>query len=166
MILFDLDLWLSLIILQMWLTFKLTLNFNSFFIEAGFVGATLQAAKSRILAAFTESFDSFTCVHFFYSLCLEQFALEWVSWLRSLFKNFNCNSLILEVVVFNLLPVDLGVFRDGCVNDSELGVIAHLFHFPLNEAFVVVGEGGLTERVGFGHLEYLTEQELVLFGQH
>lgn len=153
-------------IFELRVALKLTLYFDCFFVEAGFVSAAMQAVESGGLATFAERFHSFTGMHFLDGLCFEQFALELVSGLRSLLQDLNGDPLVLEVFIFNLLPVDLGVLRMGRVNNPELRIVAYLLHLPLDVAFVVVGEGGLTKRIGFGHFKDLAEQVLVLFGQH
>ncbi len=120
MILFNLSFRFRLVIFKLWLTFKLTLDFDGLFIEARFVGAALKTAKGRVLSTFTERFHSFTRVHFLDSLCFEKFALEWVPRLRSLLKDLNGYPLVLEVIVLNLFPVNFGVFGGRCMDNSKL----------------------------------------------
>jgi len=155
-----------LAVFWLWLAFELAHDFDCLFIKSRFVGAALDAPNSWILSAFAESLYSFTGVHFLDGLCLEKFALELVSRLCSLLKDLYGYSLVLEIVVFNFFPVNFGVLGGWSVNYSKLWVVAYLLHLPLDEAFVVVCERSLAERVCLGHLKNLAEQELILFGQH
>jgi hypothetical protein len=85
-----------------------------------------------------------------------------LSWLRPTFKNFNSNSLVEELVVLNLLPVDFGIFSRGRVNEPEFSLVSHVFKTPLNVSLVVIGEGLLVERVAVRHFKNLIEQILLL----
>ena len=84
------------------------------------------------------------------------------SGLSSLLKNLNPDPLIEVLNVLELLPVDLRIFRSRRMHDTELGLIPHILHAPLNVAIVVLSEGLLIELVAVGLLENLLEQVLLL----
>jgi len=82
-------------------------------------------------------------MHFFNSLCLELLALKLISWLCSLLQYFDRNSFILEVILFNFLPIDLSIFIVFILlywnmYNSKLRVIAYLFHLPVDEALIII----------------------------
>jgi hypothetical protein len=84
-------------------------------------------------------------MHLLDRLSFELITLELVPWLSALLEDFNCYTLVLELVVINLCPVNLGILCGRSVYDSELGLVANLFHLPLNETLVVVRKGCLIE---------------------
>lgn len=84
------------------------------------------------------------------------------SGLSSLFKNLYPYPLIEVLNVLKLLPVDLRIFTSRRMHDTELGLIPHILHAPLNVAIVVLSKGLLIELVAVRLLENLLEQVLLL----
>jgi hypothetical protein len=79
-------------------------------------------------------------MHLLQSGVFKVFTVESLHGLTPNFEDFGVDSLAHELIVFDLVPVNLAVFRSGHVNDTEFSVVPNLAHFPLKESLVVVGE--------------------------
>jgi len=82
----------------------------------------------------------------------------------SVLQDLEVDSFVVELFVFNFVPVDGRLLVGWQVDQAELSVVAHVGDPPLVVPLEVILESLLTVNVTVGHLEDLLEQVLLLLG--